>query len=199
MAGRRQFDEDETLERALMCFWRNGCEGASLRDLEAATGLNKSSLYNAYGSKAGLLERCLERFSSRYTSEIFAALGQRDIKAAIDAFTGALARRFERKDIPPGCLATMAAMEEGGAGNEISQSVDREMAGLKRRLFLRFEQAVSDGQLPADTDSDALASLFLALTRGVAVLHRGSSDHASIASALKAAGALINNPPRKDN
>ncbi|MEM8645620.1 MAG: helix-turn-helix domain-containing protein, partial [Pseudomonadota bacterium] len=63
MSGRKQFNEDEALEAAMRAFWQRGYEATSLSDLEAATGLNKSSLYNAFESKEALFVRCLERYS----------------------------------------------------------------------------------------------------------------------------------------
>ena len=197
MAGRRQFDKDEALEKALKCFWQHGCEGTSMRDLEQATGLNKSSLYNTFGSKAQLLERSLERFSRQYTSRFFKHLRHRDIHQAIGGFVKTLNDRFTHSDLPAGCLATMAAMEKGGSDSDVSRAVAGELGSLKQQLLKRFEQAVKDGQLPDRTDCETLASLILAVTRGVAVIHRGSGDETTISNALNGVLALLENPPLK--
>ncbi|WP_280367773.1 TetR/AcrR family transcriptional regulator [Nocardia abscessus] len=59
----RGFDIDSALDRALEVFWRYGYEGAALSDLTAAMGVNRPSLYAAFGSKAELFDRALERYA----------------------------------------------------------------------------------------------------------------------------------------
>ncbi|QYF75230.1 TetR/AcrR family transcriptional regulator [Cryobacterium sp. PAMC25264] len=55
--GRLQtFDSTTVVQSARDVFWDLGYEGASLADLETATGLNRSSLYHAFGSKRGLFD-----------------------------------------------------------------------------------------------------------------------------------------------
>src|SRR5437763_2169446 len=58
----RQFDVDEALDRALEVFWARGYEGASLPDLERAMGINRPSLYAAFGNKAALFRKAMDRY-----------------------------------------------------------------------------------------------------------------------------------------
>ncbi len=62
MGRTRSFDVDEAVRAARAVFWREGYEGASLPDLEAATGLNRSSLYHAFGSKRGLFDAAVDSY-----------------------------------------------------------------------------------------------------------------------------------------
>src|SRR5687768_2471443 len=59
----RAFDEQAALEAALGVFWRKGYEGASLSDLTEAMGINRPSLYAAFGNKEALFRRVLERYA----------------------------------------------------------------------------------------------------------------------------------------
>ena len=54
MVGTRQFDEDALLEAALNTFWQNGFTATSMIDVAEATGVQRGSLYNAYGDKRGI-------------------------------------------------------------------------------------------------------------------------------------------------
>ncbi|MCZ7153843.1 TetR/AcrR family transcriptional regulator, partial [Salmonella enterica] len=57
MAGVRQFDEGLALDKALALFWQKGYAATSMQELAAATGVQRGSLYNAYGDKETLFLR----------------------------------------------------------------------------------------------------------------------------------------------
>lgn len=185
MSGRKQFDEASAIDAAMTAFWSEGFEATSVHDLERATGLNKSSLYNAYGSKEQLFARCMERFSELYGMRLQGELDHPDFATAVDGFFGRLVERLEDDDLPKGCLATMAAMEFGGSDSEAGKRVAANLEWMRDAFKRRCVRAVDDGELPKDTDTDAVAAMLLAMTRGVAVLNRGHSDPALVRQAVK--------------
>jgi TetR/AcrR family transcriptional repressor of nem operon len=62
MARPREFDEDAVLDAAVQCFWKQGYETTSVRDLVAQTGIAAASLYNAFGDKRSLYGRALDHY-----------------------------------------------------------------------------------------------------------------------------------------
>lgn len=64
----------EALEAALGVFWRKGYEGTSYADLVAATGVERTALYSAFGNKAALFLRALERYATHYGEYVWDAL-----------------------------------------------------------------------------------------------------------------------------
>ena len=62
MGRKRSFNTQEAVRAARSVFWSNGFEGSSLPDLEEATGLNRSSLYHAFGSKRGLFDAVVDSY-----------------------------------------------------------------------------------------------------------------------------------------
>ena len=62
MGRPRSFDIDRALDRALLVFWRKGYEGASLSDLTKAVGVNRLSLYGAFGDKEAPFRDALDRY-----------------------------------------------------------------------------------------------------------------------------------------
>lgn len=185
MSGRKQFNEDYALDAAMKVFWHQGYEATSLSDLETATGLNKSSIYNTYQSKEILFNRCLERFIEEYGKEAIARLDHPDFNAAITGFFDQLFKAYDNPDLPTGCLATMATMEVGGTDNRASDLVIELMERMRTRFEQRCKQAVNDGQLSANGDCAALAAMILSMTRGIAVLNRGYGDMDIARQAIK--------------
>jgi TetR/AcrR family transcriptional repressor of nem operon len=62
MARRREFDDARAVQASVMVFWEHGYSSTSLAQLQTATGLSRSSLYAAYGSKRGLYERAARHY-----------------------------------------------------------------------------------------------------------------------------------------
>lgn len=196
MAGTKRFEPSEALDRALRVFWERGFEGTSYSELTSATGLNKSSLYNAFGDKEALYTRCLQRFSETICAPEMAILDRRDFADAIAGFFEGLVQRMNNAALPRGCLMTMAALELGGTQGPLGTIIRANLQQWATALRVRCDRAVRDGDLPPDTDTEALASLFLAVIRGLPALNRGFGDLSCSALAVKALLQMLTSPPR---
>src|SRR6202030_4546824 len=104
MGRPRSFDIDRALDRALLVFWRKGYEGASLSDLTKAVGVNRPSLYAAFGGKEALFRKALDRYlngPAAYTQE---ALKEPTARAVVEPLLrGAASFNTAPRD-PGGCL-----------------------------------------------------------------------------------------------
>lgn len=172
MSGRKTFDMDEAIDAAMMAFWRAGYEATSLADLVAATGLNKSSLYNTFESKERLFVRCLDRYSERYSQAMLDELDAPDFRKAIEAFFLRILSRFDDETLPSGCLATMTTMEVIGRHEAVATRLANGVRTLQQAFAMRIEKAIVDDDVPADLDSEAISGLLAAVARGIAVLDR---------------------------
>src|SRR5258708_19962388 len=97
MGRPRSFDIDSALDRVLLVFWRKGFEGTSLSDLTKAVGVNRPSLYAAFGDKEALFRKALDRYldgPAAYTQE---ALKEPTARAVIEP----LLRRAAEFNPPP--------------------------------------------------------------------------------------------------
>jgi len=70
---------DEVLDAAIEVFWRYGYQGASLQELTAAMGINKASLYAAFGSKEDLFHRAVARYAETDMAYALRALNERQL------------------------------------------------------------------------------------------------------------------------
>src|SRR5207244_857570 len=98
----RAFDVDQALDRALKVFWRKGYEGAALADLTRAMGINRPSLYAAFGNKEALFRRALDRYAEGPAGFFLASLAAptaRDAVARLPCGTGDAASGDTREEL----------------------------------------------------------------------------------------------------
>src|SRR4051812_5137288 len=108
----RNFCVDETLDRAMTVFWRQGYEGASMADLTKAMGINAPSLYACFGSKEGLFRAVVDRYEARRDSFMKDILAQPTAHAVAEAYLYGVAGfcADTSGQNPPGCLMLKGAM-----------------------------------------------------------------------------------------
>jgi AcrR family transcriptional regulator len=165
----RQFDLDEALDRALEVFWARGYEGATLPALTQAMGINRPSLYAAFGNKEQLFRRALDRYQAGPQSFVGEALKKPTARAVVEAIFAGFVRMQRDRSGSRGCLIVSGALACG----EEAEPVRRELARLRQAtvaaLRERFERAVREGDLPGGTDCAALARYVATVLNGLAV------------------------------
>jgi AcrR family transcriptional regulator len=165
----RLFDLDEALDRALEVFRARGYEGATLPELTRAMGINRPSLYAAFGNKEQLFRKALDRYQTGPVSFLTEALRQPSARAVVEAVFSGFVRMQRDRDKARGCLIVSGALACG----EEAESVRRELARLRQAIVTtlrkRFERAVQDGDLPAATDCATLARYIATVMNGLAV------------------------------
>ncbi|MFI5649280.1 TetR/AcrR family transcriptional regulator [Kitasatospora sp. NPDC051705] len=162
----RAFDPETVLDRALEVFWRQGYEGTSLSDLTAAMGINRPSMYAAFGNKEQLFRKVLDRYFTSPGAFAAEALEAPTAQTVIERLLLGAVELTTGSDTPHGCLSVNSVHACGPDSEPIRREViARRMAG-EAALRHRFEQAAD---LPADTDPRVLARLVYTLSDGIAV------------------------------
>ncbi|MGW2914015.1 TetR/AcrR family transcriptional regulator [Streptomyces asoensis] len=186
----RGFDADEALDRAVEIFWRQGYEGASLTDLTEAMGINRTSMYAAFGNKEELFHRAVARYAEADMAYAREALTEPTAYEVVESFLRANADALTRADRPSGCLSVQGGLAEGGESGRIARFLaDSRLAG-EHALARRLASAVEEGDLPAGTDPDALARYVMVVSEGNAVHAAAGATraalHATVDIALRA-------------
>lgn len=70
MARLREFDEEKALDAALQLFWEKGFEATSLSDLTSAMGIQRPSIYSAFGDKKALFEAALRKYTRSHAADV---------------------------------------------------------------------------------------------------------------------------------
>jgi AcrR family transcriptional regulator len=171
----RDFDIDEALDRALEVFWRRGYEGASLPDLTDAMGINRPSLYAAFGNKESLFRKAIDRYVDHTSAHVREALQERTARGVVERlFCGSLALIADPKN-PRGCFLVQSALACGDAAEPIRQELTRRRGETERALRERFERAIAEGDLPPQTDPGDLARYVVTVAHGLAVQAAGGA------------------------
>ena len=165
----RQFDADEALDRALEVFWARGYEAATLPELTRAMGINRPSLYAAFGNKEQLFREALARYLTGPQGFTAAALNEPTARAVAEAVFSGFVRMLRGRGQSRGCLVVSGALACGEEAEPVRRELARLRQGTVTALRERFERAVRDGDLPAGTDCATLARYVATVLNGLAV------------------------------
>lgn len=179
MARPREFDGDAILDKTVEVFRSRGFEGASISDLEKATGLRRASLYGAFGDKRALYLAALRRYDStraaRLTEEMSSAPTGRK----------ALERLFalvveEAVADSCGCLLANAASENASRDPKVSLCVEAGRKRLEGGLHAALLRGRADGSVKAAGDARALARFLYAAALGLRALAKSGAAKADL-------------------
>ncbi|BDI29642.1 TetR family transcriptional regulator [Capsulimonas corticalis] len=165
----RAFDADRALDLALQVFWRKGYEGASLSDLTQAMGINRPSLYAAFGNKEELFRKALDRYNQGPASYACDALNEPTARGAVEKLLAGVVNLLTSPENPCGCLLVQGALVSGDDADPIRRKLIAERASGEARLRERLERGVAEGDLPADVDCADLARFLCAVIQGMDV------------------------------
>lgn len=169
MGRPREFDIDEALDRALEVFWRKGYEGATIPDLTGAMGINRPSLYAAFGNKEELFKKALDRYVSGPAAFARDALAEPTARLVVERLLAGAVRMTANEGIPRGCMVVHGALACGDEAEPIRKELARRREAGVGALRERFERAVREKDLPKGTDCVALARYVATVIHGLAV------------------------------
>src|SRR5689334_14056357 len=152
----REFDHDDVLRIAFDQFWRKGMRGTSLSDIARDAGVQRGSLYNAFGSKEALILRAYERYASEYLGSIEKALGSGTIRQRLSAFFDLTIKNFRSGSPPRGCPTTRGLMELSPVeGEGLDENARQAFADLMTRINALLQETLSEGAARGEFDGDA--------------------------------------------
>jgi len=165
----RGFDADRALDRALAIFWRDGYEGASLPALTKAMGINRPSLYAAFGNKEALFRKALARYDRGPAAYTYKALKKPTARGVVEAMLKGIVTLLTKPDHPGGCLMVQGALACGENGQRVREELASQRAAGVVAMRRRFQRAIDEGDLPANADATGLARFLATVMHGLAV------------------------------
>ena len=176
----------ETIIReAAALFNRQGFAGASMSDVMAATGLQKGGIYRHFDSKEALAVAAFDFAVARMAERFTAALeGRTDAIERLDAIIGVFARLHDDPPVPGGCPVLNTAIDTDDGSPVLRERARRAMDGLRELVRRTVRHGMGLGQVRADVDADALASVLVSTLEGAVALSRLYDDGSHVAHAV---------------
>ncbi|MGN6084596.1 TetR/AcrR family transcriptional regulator [Trinickia sp.] len=189
----RAYDAADALARARDTFWQGGYSATTLDDLSAAMGMNRPSLYGAFGDKHALYLATLERYIEVSRAAMDDALsGPLPLaQALLRIYELALALYYRPGGPATGCFLTGTAVVEALSDEAVRQILADGLRVFDRSFEARLVRAQRSGELAADADPASLARIASAILHSLAIRSRAGDARSSLRATAEAGVALI--------
>lgn len=195
MARPKAFREDEVLDRAMRLFWQQGYEATSIQALVEQTGVNRASLYGAFGDKHGLFLAAVDRYLATVSAERQAILDRPgSARAALEAYFEDLIAFSLGSGRRLGCLITNAAIELAPRDRQTEERLRESLSRVEDAFYRLLRRAQSQGELAAERDARALARFFTGLVQGLRVVARLDPQEDRLRDIVETGLSLIGPP-----
>jgi len=192
----RGYDPDRALEAARDAFWEAGFAATSLDALAAATGMNRPSLYLAFGDKRALYRRTLDRYRDAAREALADALAPaRPLREGLaEVYRRAIALYLAGATAPRGCLLISTAVPEATTDADLRAYLREAFLEMDDAFIVRMRAAVASGELPQDANAEALGRLAAGLMYSFSVRARAGATRAELDALARAAVATLLGP-----
>ncbi|MBL4849917.1 MAG: TetR/AcrR family transcriptional regulator [Planctomycetes bacterium] len=177
----KEYDRDEVLGRAMRVFWERGYAATGIANLESAMGINRSSLYHAFGNKRGLFLAALQYYDREVVDTLLGELERSDqgvaaIRGLFDRIVGYQVSAQECR----GCFMNSTAGDSAQHSDEVNKLVLAHLARFELGFYKALGRARSLGELTDRVSGDSMgtanlrgqARLLTGVTQGLLVMAR---------------------------
>ena len=169
----RAYEPDVALAKALDLFRKDGFAATSLDDLSAATGMNRPSLYGAFGDKRELYIKSYQRYrNDARTAMIEVFRSEQSIRERLKRIFAIALDIYLGGESPRGCFTVMTAASEAVADPDIRAMVLKGFVELDKAFITCFRRAKEKGELSDRADPLVLGHLASATIHTIAIRAR---------------------------
>lgn len=189
----RAYEPEIALGKALDLFRKQGFAATSLDDLSEATGMNRPSLYGAFGDKRELYIKSYQRYREDARASMVEIFRQEmPVRQRLERiFASALNIYLSGETGPRGCFTVVTAASEAVGDPEIRAMVIDGLTELDKAFTNCFRRAKEKGELPESADPAALAQLASATVHSIAIRSRARVSRKDLEAIVKGAIDLM--------
>ena len=196
MARPREFDEATVLDAAMQCFWANGYEATSVKDLIERTGLTAASLYNAYGDKRAMFRTALDHYIEKSIGARLQRSESLPPRNALRAFFDDILHRSLSDRQRKGCMIVNSALEMAPHDKEFRETIVETLGRLEAFFLNCVERGQADGTITSAVPAAGLAQHLLGMLMGVRVLARVRPERSLLEGVINTALAFLDGPEK---
>ncbi len=165
----RKFDKDAALEKAVELFRRKGYEATSMTDITETLGINRPSVYAAFGNKETLFAQVLAQYIEGPTAYLDEVLSEKTSKEVVRQLLIQSVDLLTSLEKSTGCLAVMSSVSSELGSVGIRQKIVDSLNRYEKKLVQRFERAIEEGDLPDGSNPQFLSKYVLTIHKGLSV------------------------------
>ncbi|MDW7617534.1 TetR/AcrR family transcriptional regulator [Peribacillus simplex] len=181
MVRKREFDEEKALDDAMLLFWEKGYKATSLSDLTAKMGIQRPSLYSAFGDKEELFEAALRKYTKLHASHIRTKLQNNlSVKEAFHTFFEDLVEEEYKESPNKGCFC-INTMVELAPHDEKFEILTREHQMYLSIIFQEtIVRGIRSGELESSLNAKVLAQTLVVSLIGLTVLMKSRPERSFV-------------------
>lgn len=184
----RAFDREKALAQAMRVFWTRGYEGSTLDDLTAAMGINKPSLYAAFGSKEELFRQAVALYDRTETAAVDRTLHDAPTaRAGIEAALRHNAHAYVRRRRPRGCMVVLASLLGASENAAVREFLAESRRSGETAMRQRIQRGIEEGDVPAGVDAARIAAFYTTVTQGLSIQARDGASARALNAIVDAA------------
>lgn len=179
----RRYERDSALNDAMSAFWERGYSGTSLDMLGTAMGMNRPSLYAAFGDKRALYLSVLERYAAGGLAAMHNALASgHSLRAALmNVYEASLNLYFANEGgSAQGCFLIGTAATEAQANEDVRHRLRAALMGFDTEFEARILQAQTEGEISSTLNPNLLAQIASSILHSLAVRSRAGDSKESL-------------------
>lgn len=181
MPWEKSFNEQTAIESAMHIFWEKGYEATSISNLIDGTGVNRGSLYNAYGGKRELFTQSLQNYDTHTRKAFLAELEALDNPLlAFKTLFDTLVQQAQSEEYPKGCFLVNTSIEIETHNQEIKDIVTKAFTEFEAFFRRGIEVAKARAEMPENIDPAAIAKVLFSLVIAIRVLGRGIFEQSAL-------------------
>ncbi|MEB2493117.1 TetR/AcrR family transcriptional regulator [Peribacillus frigoritolerans] len=185
MVRQREFDEEKALDNAMLLFWEKGYKATSLSDLTAKMGIQRPSLYSAFGDKEKLFEAALRKYTKLHASHIRKKLQNNlSVKEAFQTFFEDLVEEEYKESPNKGCFC-INTMVELAPHDEKFEILTREHQMYLSIIFQEtIVRGIRSGELESSLNAKVLAQTLVVSLIGLTVLMKSRPERSFVENSV---------------
>jgi TetR/AcrR family transcriptional regulator, transcriptional repressor for nem operon len=192
MAGKKSFQPEQALDKAMGLFWKQGYEGTSIEDLVQYMGLGRGSLYDTFGDKHALYLAALSQYLATYQAQAVEFLEQTGrLSEILERFFQAFIEELVSDPARRGCFLVNASVEMAPHDPEVNTIVQSALQEIEEGFYRLLIKAQVAGDLSWTQDPHQLAHFLSGVLVSIRVLARAQRDRRVLQDVVKTALAVF--------